>query len=210
MNIPFDPFSLFKQDEERDGDAARMRLLVDPVTGLWNNAYRYFLVVQAQQWAAAEGRQVYYVEADLSNLGGVNEALGSNTAANSLYLAPVARMWQRRLELIAATVSGGWSLAFRHGGDELSGLIGGVDENAEDKSSGHPITGALDALHRDVILYGRMVGLDEAPHPKGGAVGIGLYYGITLVRPGEDPELAFARADKRVAVYKRSWKQRPS
>ncbi len=207
MNFDFDPLSLFKRDEQRDGDAARLRLLVDPVTGLWNNAYRHFLVITAQQWAAQTGKPVYYVEADLSNLGGVNDHLGSNTLANRLYLGPVARMWQVRLQVIASASSDGWSLAFRHGGDEISGIVGGVVEEASTPQKGHPITGPLDALHRDVASYGRMVGLEKAPHPKGGLAGIGLYYGITRVMPGEDPDEAFRRADARVTEYKRGFRQ---
>ncbi|MCB0347179.1 MAG: hypothetical protein KDD66_18810 [Bdellovibrionales bacterium] len=207
MKFEFDPLSLFKRDEERDGDAARQRLLIHPVTGLWNNAYRYLLVVQAQQWAAATGQAVYYVEADLSNLGGVNDSLGSNTLANTIYLGPVARMWRVRLSTIASLASDGWSIPFHHGGDEISGLIGGVHEISGKDGNSHPITGPLDALHRDVESYGRMVGLDEAPHPKGGPKGIGLYYGITRVFPGENPEEVFLRADSRVTIYKRSLKQ---
>ncbi len=207
MKFNFDPLTLLRGDEEREGDIARLRVLVDPVTGLWNNAYRYATIVLAQQWAAQTGEPLYYLEADLSNLGGVNEVLGSNTLSNRLYLAPVAHMWRVRTEQIARQGELGWSLAFRHGGDEVSALIGGVLEEPADKSNGHPISGPLDGLHRDVIEYGRMVGLDKTPHPKGGKQGIGLYYGFTRVTPGEDPEQAFSRADQRVAIYKRRWKQ---
>lgn len=183
-------------------DRALRPTVTDPVTGFLNGRYRYELLREALSWTAKTGKPVFYVEFDMKNIGGGNARLG-HQGCNVRIIQPLASLIDCAVSGLA-NVPDGWSILFRHGGDECSALIGGV---SNDRAAGRPLTRALDTLVRSSHEYAMSAGLDLLPNPKYpfrlSKRGTGLYYGFAAVEAGNDPREIFSAADRRLEQYKR-------
>src|SRR5690606_31100743 len=92
----------------------------DVVTGFFRAEDRVPTIQRAQEWSGRTGRPAIYVEMDLANLGGLNAKLG-HSGANEVYRA-IADTVREELQQVAPAAQ-----FFRHGGDEMSAVVTGVD-----------------------------------------------------------------------------------
>jgi GGDEF domain-containing protein len=172
-------------------------LAKDNVTGFWEGRSgkgRFWTLRQAIQHVNATNEVAVYVDMDLRNLGGLNDALG-HTKANGVYseIAAVARK-----ELSAAASD---STFFRHGGDETSAFMIDTTEKK--------VRVALVIVQDEVAKLAKMHGVDSIPHPKhqgdGRIKGIGIHYGICRIRPEheDDPTVIFRAAEADLERSKR-------
>jgi diguanylate cyclase (GGDEF)-like protein len=165
-------------------------LALDNVTGYYEarcGSARIKTLRRAIQHVRQTGEQVFYVEMDLVNLGGLNAALG-HTGANKIFAA-VAGIVRRELSAAASQAT-----FFRHGGDETSAFL--IDTSAE------RIREAVASVRRQVQELARRHNLHDLPHAKrghaGGTRGTGVHFGICELSPDhqDQPTRVFELADR--------------
>lgn len=160
----------------------------DAVTGFYTAEERIPTLERVKEHIAATGQQAHYVEADIGNLGGMNARLG-NSGANEVY-NEIAKYFREEQESLGVDV-----VLFRHGGDEISSCIIGVEKEHIER--------ALDLAVTRVCSFAQDVRLDEIPHTKKGRKpGISLSYGVSQLTAESSLEDVFSTADMRVELNK--------
>lgn len=159
----------------------------DGVTGFHKAEDRVPTIERAQEWTAETQQPATYVELDLANLGGLNAKKG-HSGANTIYRA-MADIVRKELEAVAPG-----ALLFRHGGDEMSAVVPGVDHET--------VRAAMATAQRKAEQLAKKQGLDTLPHPKGGRPGVGLYFGTAQISKGRKLEDIFSTADLEVETAK--------
>lgn len=151
-------------------------LAKDIVTGFWEGRSgkgRLWTLRQAIQHVKETNEVAVYVDMDLKNLGGLNDALG-HTKANEVY-SQIAAAVRKQLSAVASDAT-----FFRHGGDEMSAFLIDTTEEA--------VLVALAIVQDEVAKLAKKHGVDSIPHPKhqgdGRFKGIGIHHGICRVRLG--------------------------
>jgi GGDEF domain-containing protein len=185
----------------------------DPVTGFGIAPEHIPMLVSAVA-AARAGGKVFYVEADVHNLGGLNAALTYEEA--NVVFAHYAKILRENLEgvITGAGVRGGQLCAVRHGGDEFSFVV-----MAEDGLAKEALAAALDTTRTEISAYVARYALPsggwfsarclgEIAHPKhaidptGRYKGTGLHLGVVPVPPLDLPEDPIAlRAELKKPVF---------
>lgn len=165
-------------------DTLRPTLPRDRVTGL----HRSEELRATLDAAHAAATPAVYVEADLTNLGGLNAKLGNSGA--DAYLRKMADAIRAELEPLGATVG------VRKGGDEFGFVVQNGDAEAVDAA----MMRARDAFAQVVAADG----LADVPHTKAGRDGgAGLHFGVGEILSGVDISATVARADQLVERRKK-------
>ena len=147
---------------------------------------RFWTLEEAIRHVKETGKEAFYVEMDLRNLGGLNAAIGS-TRANEVYSAIAA--------IVRSELSGVASKAafFRHGGDETSAFLVNTTEQA--------VRAAFERVQQVVSKLATDYEVSDIPHPKHrdneNLRGVGVHFGMIRlsVQHEKDPTLVFRQAD---------------
>lgn len=159
----------------------------DTVTGFYMAQDRVPTIERAKQ-AVRDGHQALYFEMDIRNLGGLNKRFG-HTEANTVY----KRFSDAANEVLAGT--GARVVPFRHGGDEISAVVVGVDP-----AQAETIAQAIEARSQEIA---QELGIADIEHAKPGmGPGTGLYAGWSVIDPDADIATITSRADQRVEAKK--------
>lgn len=181
--------------------------LRDNVTGLYEarvgegeNNLRLDAIARAQRINDETGAPATYVHADLANLGGLNSAL-TESGANEVFRF-AASAFREELAKIGAEVR---SLAFRHGGDEISGVV----LNATEEQAANALRMASERLQAMANQMTTPEGLrvSEIEHPKHPGVaekrGTGLSYGTSPIQAGADRGSIIKHAETQLEAMKK-------
>jgi diguanylate cyclase (GGDEF)-like protein len=169
----------------------------DNVTGFHEGRFgkgRITTLVRAIRHVKQTGARAFYVEMDLQNLGGLNDALG-HTGANEVY-GEVAAV----IRLVFSAVAHR-ALFFRHGGDEMSAFLIDTNEQA--------VLAALEAVRAGVGVLAKRHRVADIPHPKHPGDrrrrGIGVHFGFCRLsaKHEKDPAAVFRQADTELVRRKR-------
>ena len=150
----------------------------DPLTGWFTDRDRIPTIERAQQQVEDTGVDAVYVVADISNLGGLNLALGEEVAD------VVFRNMAQIVGDKAAQIEGAESVPFRHGGDEISFVITGANQEV--------VQQAMDEAAAEVSGYAEAIGIQDLPHAKAvtdkSRRGSGVYIGTQVIE-GVDSDI---------------------
>ena len=167
------------------------KIYKDDLTGWYTNNDRAATIQRAQTWAEANNKPSAYVVADISNLGGLNEALGQH-AADQVY-----REFSEILHDHAKTLDAE-IVPFRHGGDEVSFVIAGAD--AEQARA------VMAKAAADVQRYVNRIGVNDLPHGKyigqPDKYGSGVYVGVKEIESTSRINDIMDEGDMQVEVNK--------
>lgn len=129
----------------------------------------------------------FYVEIDIQNLGGLNNALGHSEA--DVVFARMTQITAQHMQGLGAK-----SCSFRHGGDEFSFVI--IGPNATQNG----IETALERADREIRQYIADRGLAEIEHPKHigdpSKFGAGIIFGVSRIGGQESVKDVYGAADK--------------
>lgn len=157
-------------------------LLLDEVTG-WSGAEDRLPTLQrALAFSREHGESAHYVEIDVRNLGGLNNAVGKHAADGDF--AVVTRLIKEEMAGVGADAA-----FFRHGGDELSVVaVGpGVPKARIDAAMAKASARFDDYIERR--------GLAEIPHTKKGkAPGVGFTFATETASARDDAAAIVRRA----------------
>lgn len=173
-------------EEQAQRAAARLARPVarDRVTGLYRGEELDPTIVAVQE--AAE--PAVYVEADLTNLGGLNAKLGTSGADTPL--RQFAETIRDELETVGATVG------IRKGGDEMGFVVTGATEPA--------VAAAMDSARQKFAALMAEQGFADLPHTKAGLPpGVGLHYGTSEIVAGMPVRDILRTADTQVEARKK-------
>ena len=135
----------------------------------------------------------FYVEVDIQNLGGLNNALGHSEA--DIVFARMTQITEQHMQGLGAK-----SCSFRHGGDEFSFVIIGPS------ATQHGIEAALEQADREIRQYIADKGLAEIEHPKHigdpSKYGAGIIFGVSRIGGQETVKDVYGAADKVVEKKK--------
>ncbi|GAA0721233.1 diguanylate cyclase domain-containing protein [Dokdonella soli] len=160
----------------------------DRTTGFYEASQLDPAAERAQQWTAETGKPAAYVEADLTNLAGLNNRLGAS-GADEVYRAATESMHQRLADIGAAVTP------VRKGGDEVGFVVGGADASA--------IHEAMNQARQDVAEMAAERGLTDLPHSKADrAPGFGFHFGVAGIEPNTPLKDTFRAADRLVEYRK--------
>jgi hypothetical protein len=166
----------------------------DAVTGFFRVENRVPTVQRAQEFSAANDVPAWYVEADIANLGGLNDHFGNNHTLSNRVYRDIADIFADEM-----AKSGARSIPIRQGGDEINAvIIGGSPESVQV---------AIRNASARVQDYAVANGLSEIPHPKGKAPGVGLYSGYSPIRPGRSLDEIFSEAAHQLDQGKKGAKE---
>lgn len=175
--------------------------VVDPVTGFNRTEERDDTMDRVADYLAdnpdMQGRAIY-VEADISNLGGLNDELG-NSAANTPFHDMVNIMYDE-LDAVGNKIEDFDIVPIRHGGDEVSFILFGVDKKDVDA--------ALKRGEQKVYDYTVSEGLDKLTHAKTNQknYGTGIISASGIIDPDVDHNTNYSKADEVVEVRKKEVK----
>jgi hypothetical protein len=183
------------------------KALRDMVTGLYearvgegDKNLRLASITRAQKLVEQTGAPATYVHADIANLGGLNSAL-TESGANKVFKM-AATFFQDELAKIGASAK---ALAFRHGGDEISGVV----MNATERDAAEALRKAAIRVKQAAKAMRTAEGgrVSEIPHPKHPGVaekqGTGLSYGVSEIRPNLDRADIIKRAEVQLEAMKK-------
>ncbi|MBI5494947.1 MAG: GGDEF domain-containing protein [Deltaproteobacteria bacterium] len=141
----------------------------DPVTGFHGEADRVTTMQRATDTVTAKRGTAVYVQADIHNLSGLNQARGG--PATNDHVRAVAGIFADELGKL-----GGQVTLFRGNGGRMSATVTGRDVTAAE------VDGAMTHAQTRVAAYAREHGLDTIPHPLGRTPGLGLEARATQIR----------------------------
>lgn len=134
--------------------------------------------------------EAFFVEADISNLGGLNAHFKNNPEpANKVY-RQISDIYADELELVSKS-----TYHIRHGGDEFSTVaIGATQEQVN-------IASEKAKVRVEELMV--KLGLDQIPHPKSTKEspkdpGVGLYFGNSKILEDSNPSTIFEESAKGV------------
>lgn len=161
-----------------------------------NPSARVRTLKRAQEYAQDNPGRAFYIEADIINLGGLNAAKG-HTGANTVY-RELAQITNKTLK-----AAGGNVIAFRHGVDEFSFVVSGVDKAT--------LEAAMQQAKQQLKRYTEQAGLNNITHTKTNkADGVGVTTGIAEITPDESIDTILSRADQDVELEKRGYHVNPN
>ncbi len=165
----------------------------DGVTGFFDGragSVKADMVARAVAHVEQTGEAGHFVSVDISNLGGLNAAMGNRAEAANVHYNALANILVRELSGKDVDV-----VPMRTGGDEFGAVV--LNARGED------VDAAIARAQRKVAEYVEREGLAEIPNPKrSGEYGVGLHIGRTEIVPGDAPRTVFDRADDGVNYSK--------
>lgn len=142
---------------------------------------------RAQEWAKKTGKPAVYMEADITNVGGNNEARG--TSATDVHIKKLADLTLSRLQELGAHIVP----VRKSGGDELGYIVSGATpEQVHDAGL---------KAKQDVADYAKKAGIHETPRKNGvttGNTGFGVQFGVSEIHPDKPLKATFQEADNLV------------
>jgi len=157
----------------------------DHLTGFQGRRDREATLKRAIDYVEETDQPGQYVAMDIINLGGLNNRFGEPGADK------IFRDFTSIIEEELAQV-GGHVNFFRHGGDEVSATVLGVEEDI--------LSAAMQRINARSTEYATQNNLMDIPHTKGKKSGTGLNYGISSIKAGrsldETLELAHNRLER--------------
>lgn len=166
----------------------------DPTTGYFQKRDLEPTIERARQHVEETGEPGIYVETDISNMGGGNAKLGTRQFDEQFY-TPAANIMREELEGTGADV-----IPVRKGGDENGFIVvNGAPEVVEQ---------AMRSAQARIAELAQETGLSDVPHTKeearaAGLRGVGLYYGLSNIRPGDSVSQILSDADTLVEARKK-------
>jgi GGDEF domain-containing protein len=161
----------------------------DGLTGFERAADRESTCLKAADYVARTGAAALYVEVDVRNMGGLNEALGRQKA--DLVFTQIAGIVER--ELMGGSLSSlGDVWPFRHGGDEFSFVVVGRRPGIGDAQLEFATVASLTRATAEVKEQTRQYA--AVPHRKDKEkrpFGTGIVWATSIIRPGLEPEKIF-------------------
>jgi diguanylate cyclase (GGDEF)-like protein len=159
----------------------------DKLTG-WHTAQDLNPTIErAKQLLASEGIQSSLVIVDISNLGGMTEALGYDVA-DEIFRNMASIVHEESSAIGDVDVT-----AFRHGGDEIGFVVTGSTDDI--------VKAAMTKAAADVQRYVNAIGVSDLPHGKylgkTEKYGSGVYIGVAKIKKGDrfTPERIREEAD---------------
>ncbi|MCC6954509.1 MAG: hypothetical protein IT290_10355 [Deltaproteobacteria bacterium] len=175
----------------------------DEITGLYSQAARVSTIRRAQEFSARTGTPHYYVELDLGNLKGLSEI---NPILGDKALAVASGAFKRALSKV--TEGRGHYVALRHGGDEMSAVVGNVTriEATMAMELAKQEFGVYARSTRVALPGGRNITLAELPHLKQQREpGVRLDPGVAYLDPAEkDLSKIFNIADQQILAARKA------
>jgi predicted signal transduction protein with EAL and GGDEF domain len=166
-----------------------------PVSGYAPASDRVKTMERGLAFAAEHGEDAIYVEIDIRNLGGINEAVGRTAADKDVGV--VAQIIKQHLDNIGADVA-----PIHHGGDELSAVIVGPGITKAQ------VERVLADASARVDVYVKNRGLDEVRHLKDptndAKKGFGFTFAAEKAGSGDDAQALFDRAGLAVEAKKKA------
>jgi len=157
----------------------------DDLTGFQGRRDRETTLKRAIDFVAETDQPGQYVAMDIINLGGLNNRFGEPGADK------IFRDFTNIIDDELGKVGGNVNL-FRHGGDEVSGVVLGVNSKQLDT--------ALQRVKSRASEYADKNNLGDVVHPKGKKSGTGLNYGVSKIKKDrsidEVLELAHTRLER--------------
>jgi hypothetical protein len=145
---------------------------LDSVTGFEPASAKAPTVKRAMDYVSKTGQTAHFVEADISNLGGLNSYFKNNAE-------PANKVYRQISDIFAEEMAnaGLKTINIRHGGDEFNSVvIGGTDQAVRE---------AMQNAKDRVNALMKESGLDVIPHPKykddNSRNGVSLYLGHTNI-----------------------------
>ncbi len=181
----------------------------DATTGLQTGEARLASVTRAIERVRMQpGDRAYYLEGDIRNLGGLNNAMGE-AAANALF--------KKQTDIFVAELRavGADAEFFRHGGDEVSGLIvanglppevvAAAVKRAQSKIAEMVAKETYQVVEGGVTVTKKVSDLPHLKHPDEPAFnGTGMTIAFSEVAGDASPAEIFAQADRAVEAVKSS------
>jgi GGDEF domain-containing protein len=165
----------------------------DSVTGFFDgraDGVKADLLNRAVEHVDRTGEAGHFVSVDISNLGGLNEAMGNRAEAANVHYNALANILAKELQGQDVDV-----VPIRTGGDEF----GAVVLNAK----GADVDAAIARAQAKVAEYAQAQGLAEIPHPKrSGEKGVGLHIGRAEIKSGGSVRSILDEADGGVDLSK--------
>ena len=170
---------------------------VDKLTGFEGAADREATVRKAAQQVTEQGVVAMYVDIDIRNVGGLNEALGKRKTDE--WFLKITSITESHMASLAGVAD---AVPFRHGGDEFSFVVVATGPEIDTEKLEQAVTGALDLASAQIADETKAVA--HVKHPKGAdrPSGTGIVWGTSAIGPGQDPEEVFAAADQVVESKK--------
>lgn len=165
----------------------------DEVTGFYDgrqSGMKSGTVQRAIEHAQSTGEPAAFVSADIANLGGLNASVSNRADEANIHFREMAAIMDRELRKTGADV-----VPMRTGGDEMGTVV--VNARLAD------VDAALTRAEAGIMDYAKANGLDTIPHPKGGAEGVGMHFGMAEIRGDSNVGQVFAMADNGVDISKR-------
>ena len=157
----------------------------DAVTGFYLNTDKVPTVERAIKHVEETGQPAHFVEADISNLGGLNTHFNNNHELSNKVYRSISDIFKEEMDNAGST-----AVKIRHGGDEFNAvIIGGNDAS---------IRMAMENTQRRVAEMIKAQGLDTIPHPKHPddltRAGVGVYLGSSKIEPSKSLDEIFAQS----------------
>lgn len=174
---------------------------VDPVTGFYDKEYRPRVMQRAREFLTDNRHledQTVYVEIDIANLGGLNDARG-HSGADKVY-RNMSTIVSNTLDQLGEGNDSFDQVNIRHGGDEFSFILFGVEKQA--------VNDALASAKESVRMYIESEGLSDIMHAKEKIpnFGVGIEYGTSNIDTVKTDDEVWGEADQQVEVNKRGAK----
>lgn len=143
---------------------------MDSVTGFHREGELKPMVERAQEYVKTAGRTAHFVDADIANLGGINNHFKNvKSDADRIYRG-ISDIFKEELDKAGKQEA----IPVRKGGDEISAVvIGSTDKSVKE---------AIARAKERIAAYVKEQGLSDLPHPKGGTPGVGLHMGSSPIK----------------------------
>lgn len=152
---------------------------------------------RAQKHRKETGEEAHIVYSDISNMGGGNEYFadkGGEVAFDEQFFIPMAQKLVENLQVNAPEAD---IVPIRWGGDELNHVIVNATSDQIDQ--------AMQATLGDISKLNKELGLSDIKHksmPDSPERGVGLYYGVEGIEPGEKLGDIMKEVARKVALNK--------
>lgn len=155
------------------------------------------VVARGQEHADRTGDNVFYISWDVSNLGGLNNACGTEKA--NVHYRVFANILAQELAALGAQV-----IPMRTGGDEGGMTVTG-------RFDAQQLQAALQRARQRIHAYAKQQDLAEIPHRKGdGRKGVGMHLGSAPVLKQLTLWQVFTLADLRMNASKKKTQHDPA
>lgn len=165
----------------------------DAVTGFHLASDKAPTVKRAVEFVKKTDADAHFIEADISNLGGLNSHFKNNhEQANKVY-RQISDIFAEEMDKIGKV-----AVKIRHGGDEFNAVVIGAPDEM--------VLQAMQNTQARVAEMMQKQGLDKIPHPKHPddltRAGVGVYLGHSRIRPDSTLDEVFEQSSRELDAGK--------